>query len=108
MIPLLRVAVIYKITYPNGKIYVGQDRTNDCNYFGSADSTTIAADFTRAELRDMTIRKQILATLRNVTIQDVNRCERAWIQRLRSTDPAVGYNRVPGIARQRLRETRCG
>ena len=30
--------VIYKITYSNGKIYVGQDRTDSINYFGSADS----------------------------------------------------------------------
>jgi hypothetical protein len=28
--------VIYKITYPNGKIYVGQDVTDSINYFGSA------------------------------------------------------------------------
>ena len=28
--------VIYRITYPNGKIYIGQDRTNSINYFGSA------------------------------------------------------------------------
>ena len=27
--------VIYKITYPNGKIYVGMDLTNSINYFGS-------------------------------------------------------------------------
>jgi len=30
------VKVVYKITYPNGKIYVGQDLTNSINYFGSA------------------------------------------------------------------------
>jgi hypothetical protein len=28
------VAAIYKITYPNGKTYVGQDRTNTLSYFG--------------------------------------------------------------------------
>jgi hypothetical protein len=27
---------IYKITYPNGKIYVGKDLTGSTNYFGSA------------------------------------------------------------------------
>jgi hypothetical protein len=30
--------VIYKIMYPNGKIYVGKDLTDSINYFGSADS----------------------------------------------------------------------
>ena len=30
--------VIYKITYPNGKIYIGQDRTDTIDYFGSPNS----------------------------------------------------------------------
>ncbi len=30
--------IVYKITYPNRKIYVGQDRTDNINYFGSANS----------------------------------------------------------------------
>jgi hypothetical protein len=29
--------VIYKITYPNGKIYIGKDLTDSINYFGSVD-----------------------------------------------------------------------
>ena len=40
------MSVIYKITYPNGKIYIGQDRTDSINYFGSADSELIARDIT--------------------------------------------------------------
>ena len=43
--------IIYKITYPNGKIYVGQDRTDSVTYFGSADSDLIAKDFTREQRR---------------------------------------------------------
>jgi hypothetical protein len=100
----VRVATIYKITYPNGKIYIGQDRTNDINYFGSADSRTIAADFTRIQRRDLTIRKEILVTLRDVTIREVNRREREYIRRLRANDPAIGYNRCPGQRRERLRQ----
>jgi hypothetical protein len=34
--------VIYKITYPNGKIYVGQDRTDSIGCFGSPDSALLA------------------------------------------------------------------
>ena len=52
--------VIYKITYPNGKIYVGQNRTDSINYFGSASSEFIAKDFTREQQRDSTIRKEII------------------------------------------------
>lgn len=47
--------VIYKITYPNGKIYIGKDLTDSINYFGSANSKLIAKDFTREERRDFTI-----------------------------------------------------
>ena len=87
--------VIFKITYPNGKIYVGQDRTDDINYFGSANSDLIAHDFTRGERRDFTIRREILwesetATWSVVTIKEVE-----FILALRSNDPAIGYNRWP-------------
>jgi hypothetical protein len=46
--------VIYKITYPNGKIYVGQDVTDSINYFGSADTKLLAADFTPVMRKDFT------------------------------------------------------
>ena len=36
--------VIYKITYPNGKIYVGMDLTDSLNYFGSANSHIIGSE----------------------------------------------------------------
>ncbi|MGH7848401.1 MAG: hypothetical protein ACREQW_24960 [Candidatus Binatia bacterium] len=39
----------YTITYPNGKIYIGQDRTDSINYFGSAASELSAKDFTREQ-----------------------------------------------------------
>jgi hypothetical protein len=57
---LAAVAVVYKITYPNGKIYIGMDLTDSINYFGSADSKLIAADFTPDQRRDFTARKEIL------------------------------------------------
>jgi hypothetical protein len=56
--------VIYKITNPNGKIYVGQDRTDTINYFGSASSELIAKAFTREQRQDFAIRKEILWDLR--------------------------------------------
>jgi hypothetical protein len=40
--------VVYKITYPNGKIYIGKDLTDSINYFGSAASSLIERDFTRS------------------------------------------------------------
>ena len=50
--------VIYKITYPNGKIYIGKDLTDSINYFGSANSELIAKDFTREEEEILQLEKK--------------------------------------------------
>ena len=47
---------VYKITCPNGKIYVGQDITGSAGCFGSPNSKLVAADFTPEQLSDFTIR----------------------------------------------------
>ena len=82
--------VIYKNTYPNGKIYVGQDRTNSINYFGSLSDALIAADFTSEQRRDFTVRKEILWESDTATDAEVNQKEVEYIVGLRSNDPAVG------------------
>lgn len=41
--------IVYKTTYPNGKVYVGHDKTDCITYFGSPNSSLIAADFSRDE-----------------------------------------------------------
>lgn len=87
--------VVYKITYPNGKIYVGQDRTDTLNYFGSANSRLIEGDFTRDQQRDFTIRKEILWESETATRSELSLIEVDFIRRLRSHDPAIGYNRWP-------------
>jgi len=87
--------VIYKITYPNGKIYVGQDITDSINYFGSANSALIAKDFTREQRRDFTIRKEILWESEAATSKEVSQKEVEFILALRSNDPSVGYNQWP-------------
>lgn len=87
--------VVYKITYPNGTIYVGQDRTNSINYFGSADSDLIAADFSHAQRRCFTVTREILWESDTATRSEVCAKELMFILALRSNDPQVGYNRWP-------------
>lgn len=87
--------VVYKITYPNGKIYVGKDLTGTLNYFGSANSALIEADFSDGEKRDFTIRKEILWESETASDSEVARVEVEWIRALRSNDPVIGYNRWP-------------
>ena len=86
---------IYKITYPNGKIYVGQDRTGTLLYFGSANRKAVASDFTPEQRRDFTVRKQILWETEDATQTELRAKERELILSLRSNDPAIGYNRWP-------------
>ena len=87
--------VIYKLTYPNGKIYVGSDLTDDICYFGSANAEIVALDFTRKQRKDFTVRRQILWESATASDSEVLQKEIKYIQALRSNDAAIGYNRRP-------------
>lgn len=87
--------VIYKITYPNGKIYIGQDVTDSINYFGSANSKLIEKDFTREQRKDFTIRKEILWESETASSQEVNTKEIEYILLFRANHPSLGYNQRP-------------
>lgn len=87
--------VIYKIIYPNGKIYIGKDLTDSINYFGSADSNLIEKDFTRDQRRNFTIRKEIIWESETASDDEVNQKEIEFIKLFRSNDPKIGYNRWP-------------
>ena len=87
--------IIYKIEYPNGKIYVGKDLTDSINYFGSASDALIAMDFTREQRRSFSVRREILWESDKATGAEVNRKEVEYILALRANDPSIGYNRWP-------------
>lgn len=97
--------VIYKITYPNGKIYIGKDLTNTLNYFGSANSNLIAADFTEQQKMDFTIRKQILWESFTEDIKEVNKVEVELIRKYQSNNPQIGYNLWPKYKSNTLANT---
>lgn len=90
----IKIGQIYKITYPNGKIYIGQDRTNDINYFGSANSELIADDFHGWAKGAFTVTKEILIEHHDITIKELNALEREMIARFDSDNPMIGYNRT--------------
>lgn len=87
--------MVYRITYPNGKVYIGMDLTGTLTYFGSVSSALVAADFTPEQRRDFTIRKEILWESSLASDAEVRAEELAQIGAHRSNDPAVGYNRWP-------------
>jgi hypothetical protein len=85
--------VIYKITYPNGKIYIGKDLTDTITYFGSVNSELVEKDFTREERRDFTIRKEIL--LESEDENEIHQNEAEFILKYGSNNPKIGYNQWP-------------
>ena len=85
--------IIYKITYPNGKIYVDKDLTNTLTYFGSVKSEYVAKDFTEEEMKDFTIRKEIIYEADNK--EEINKIESKLILQYESNNPKIGYNKWP-------------
>jgi hypothetical protein len=86
---------VYKITYPNGKIYIGMDLTGSVTYFGSPSAKArIAADL-GAHINDYTARKTILWESGMATDREVRAMEAKLIREHRANDPAVGYNLWP-------------
>lgn len=86
---------IYKITYPNGKIYIGKDLTGSINYFGSANSALIQKDFTYEEMKKFVIVREILWASETATDSEINQREIEFIKTYQSNNPALGYNRWP-------------
>ena len=84
---------IYKVTFPNNKIYVGSDMTDTINYTGSPNSKLIAEDFTREERQRFVIVKEILYESETATDSEIKIKTTAFIKELKSNDPTVGYNR---------------
>ena len=87
--------VVYKITFPNGKIYVGKDiggQGHSLRYFGSWSNKLVAQDFSTEQLKDFTLRKTILFESKDK--DEVSRKEVFYIDALKSNDPSIGYNRT--------------
>jgi hypothetical protein len=94
---MVRRKQVYKITYPNGKIYVGMDLTGTLLYFGSPSAhEQIAADLDLDGHRlELTLHKEILWESETATDAEVRAMEVRLIREHRSNDPAIGYNRSP-------------
>lgn len=87
--------MIYRITYPNGKIYIGSDTTDSINYFGSASSELIARDFTRADRQSFSVTRDILWEAEAASDSEVRRREVELIREHGSNTAGIGYNQTP-------------
>ena len=59
---------------------MGKDLTGTANYFGRANSRLIEADFNAEQLRDFTIRKEILWESDSATNREVSQKEVEFIR----------------------------
>jgi len=59
-------------------------------YFGSWNTDLVERDFTKEQLLDFTVRKQILFESSNK--DEVSQKESEYIRALDATDPEIGYN----------------
>lgn len=87
--------VVYRLTFPNGKIYIGKDiggQGHSLRYFGSWNNGIVEQDFSDDELRDFTVRKEII--FESIDKSEVTRMESELIRVHDASNPAVGYNRT--------------
>ena len=87
---------IYKITYPNGKIYIGSDMTDSYNYCGSPHAEELMK-YLKSIKDDIVIHKQIIKdypkgtiTEKELHVEEVN-----FIHKYQSNNPEIGYNLKP-------------
>jgi hypothetical protein len=94
---MFRRKQVYKITYPNGKIYVGMDLTGTALYMGSPSAwAQIVADLELDSDRfELTLHKEILWESETATDAEVRAMEMKLIRETGANDPDIGYNKVP-------------
>ena len=99
---ILPYLYVYKIIFPNGKIYVGADWGRQAelsliSYFGSfkASRKQIRQDHLEhlKAYKNFTITKEILYEAYDQTPEHIWQKEREFIKQLNSRDPNIGYNK---------------
>ena len=95
VIKVIKMKQIYKITYPNNKIYIGKDLTGTLTYFGSVDSKHVEMDFTYDQKKKFVIIKEILWESEDINNSEVNKKEVEYILLYQSNNPNIGYNKWP-------------
>jgi hypothetical protein len=79
--------IIYKTTnLVNGKIYIGKDKLNNPDYFGSGTKIKLALE----KYGKDNFKKEIIDTAD--TIDELDEKEKYWIKELNSQDRSIGYN----------------
>jgi hypothetical protein len=99
---IISYGYVYKVTFPNGKIYVGRDTadTAEFDYYKYMGSPILKAkNLMHADIsplldarRTLTVTKEVLYEARECTVAHIKQKEREFIALLKSRDQAIGYN----------------
>lgn len=94
---------VYKVTYPDGRIYVGGDlaQTAEFDYYKYFGGPSLAGKMemhksmlnTLGNKKIMSVTKELLYEARNCTISHIRNKEREFIKAWDAKNPNVGYNR---------------
>lgn len=102
---------VYKVKFPNGKIYVGSDtamtaRIDFFKYFGSPVKAKEEMAIEMSEYiegkKAYVVKKEILHAEENVRVGDVLQIEQQFIKALNAKDPKIGYKKSVIIDRKSL------
>lgn len=92
--------VIYKITYPTGKIYIGKDSVGSARYMGSPNPVLINAEFENLPedvRRSYSLHEETLWQSDRASEAELAAKEVEFIRKYKANDPAIGYNRWPKL-----------
>lgn len=84
---------IFKITFPNNKIFIGKDLTGTLTYFGSFDPVRVKNDYRNVKIPYFTLKKEILWESETADDAEVSKREAAYIRIFDAANPKIGYNR---------------
>ena len=84
---------IFKITFPNNKIFIGKDLTGTLTYFGGFDPGRVKDDYRNVKIPYFTLKKEILWESETADDAEVDKREAAYIRIFDATNPKIGYNR---------------
>ncbi|TXT44965.1 MAG: hypothetical protein FD137_1466 [Spirochaetes bacterium] len=89
---------VFKLTFPNRKIFIGKDEKGFLTYFGGFNQEEVESDYRNIVMPSFTIKKEILWESENAEEAEIDAVVESYIRMFRSDDPRFGYNSRSKVA----------
>lgn len=83
---------VFRVTFPNGKIFIGYDMIGQICYFGGFDSARIQEELKPFKYSKVSLQKELLWESETATEDEVLKTNERYVSIFRSNDPDIGYN----------------